>query len=135
MPNDDYNQHEDDDQYGDDDEEQSPREVAVPNQPKLPALFADLGLGRVSTKDKLTITYGDGTIKATVKRTSGVTQTVVRNVKAGFRSMTEFDPGEMRNKDERNEHIRRLYKQGLTQQQLAEQFGLSQSMINRIINE
>lgn len=134
MPYNNNRQHDHDEQY-EHDNKQPRHELAVPTQPKLPALFADLGLGRVSTKDKLTIAYGDGTIKATVKRTSGVTQTVVRNVKAGFRSMTEFDPGEMRNKAERNSHIRRLYKQGLTQVQLGEQFGLSQSMINRIINE
>lgn len=135
MPDDDYDEHDDHDQQYDDEEENKPsHQIAVKKTPKLPALFEDLGFGRVTTKDKLSFTYNDGTLKATVKRPSGVSQTTVRNVKAGFKSMTEFDPNEMASRSERNGHIRRMYKQGLSQQQLAEQFGLSQSMINRIVN-
>lgn len=113
------------------DEEDSP---VSRNQPKIPALFRDLGLGSVSTKDKFTISYEAGTLKASVKRSDGVAHTVIRNVHSGFRAMTEFDPDTMRNKAERNKYIRQAVAGGARQKQVAEQFGLSQAMVNRIVN-
>lgn len=124
------------DEYPDDGYKDEPSSNLVSqNKPKIPALFKDLGLGSVSTKDKFTISYSGGTLKATVKRRSGVAQTVVRNVQVGFRVMTEFDPDEMKSKEDRNRYIREAVNKGLTQQQVAEQFGLSQSMVNRIVNQ
>jgi hypothetical protein len=125
--------HEDDDGYMEDEDEADNKQVEV-HKPKLPGLFKDLGLGGVSTKDKFKIAYSDGTLSVTVKRPSGVTQTVTRNVEAGFRALTEFDPVEMKNKAERNKHIHKAAKKGMSQQQIADQFGLSQSMVNKIIN-
>jgi hypothetical protein len=119
----------------DDEGEGSPNNLPVPSQPKLPQLFHDLGLGNVSTKDTFTMKYSDGTLKVSVKRKNGVSQTVQRNVSSGFRAVTEFDPAEMENKEARNADIRKRYKKGATQQDLAELFGLSQAMISRIIAE
>jgi len=130
--------HDDDyEDYSDDEpaEDDAPTALVPQQRPKVSELMESLGLGRVTTKDKFNVSYSAGTLKATVKRPDGVTQSVLRTVKSGFRSMTEFDPSEMRSKDERNDHIRRLYVKGATQHELAEQFGLSQSMINRIVNE
>jgi len=124
-----------DDDYDFDDDDEPQSNLPAPHQPKLPQLFRDLGLGGVSTKDTFTIKYSDGTLKVAVKRKDGVSQTVQRNVSAGFRAMTEFDPTEMASKDERNAEIRKRYKRGATQQELAELFGLSQAMISRIISE
>jgi hypothetical protein len=117
------------------DDDEPRNNLPVSHQPKIPQLFNDLGLGGVSTKDKFTIKYSGGTLKVAVKRKDGVSQTVQRNVKAGFREMTEFDPAVMTDKDERNAEICKRYKKGATQQDLAELFGLSQAMISRIIAE
>lgn len=124
-----------DDYDFDDDDDEPQNTLPVPHQPKIPQLFNDLGLGGVSTKDTFTIKYSGGTLKVAVKRKGGVSQTVQRNVKAGFRVMTEFDPASIADKDERNAEIRMRYKKGATQQELAELFGLSQAMISRIIAE
>jgi hypothetical protein len=121
--------------YDDDDENSNGNELIPRHQPKIPALFKDLGLGTVSTKDKFTISYAGGTLKASVKRRDGVAHTVIRNVGSGFRAMTEFNPDEMKSKEERNKYIRQAAASGQTQQQIAQQFGLSQSMVNRIVNE
>lgn len=118
-----------------DDDGNGSHELIPQKKPKIPALFQDLGLGTVTTKDKFSVSYSGGVLKATVKRSSGVSQTVLREVGSGFRAMTEFDPGEMKSKTERNNHIRKAASKGATQQDLAEQFGLSQSMINRIVNK
>ncbi|WP_186169776.1 helix-turn-helix domain-containing protein [Burkholderia gladioli] len=104
-------------------------------KPTLPALLSEVGLGTVSTDDNVNLSYKGGILKASVRRPDGVTQTSMRSVTSGFRSMTEFNPDDMKNKEERNKHIRMLYRRGATQQDLADQFGLSQSMINRIVNE
>jgi|GEM_PF-1663492 len=128
--------HEDDDAspYEEDDEsEGSSNNLPAKSQPKIPQLFRDLGLGGVSTKDTFNIKYSDGTLKVSVKRKDGVSQTVQRNVSSGFRAMSEFNPAEMESKDVRNAEIRKRYKRGNTQQELAEIFGLSQAMISRII--
>lgn len=117
------------------DEDNGSSNIVPQNKPKLPALFKDLGLGTVSTKDKFTVSYSGGTLKATVKRPTGVAQTVIRSVGAGFRALTEFDPNAMKSKAERNTYIRSAAKDGKTQQELAEQFGLSQSMISKVIRE
>ena len=119
----------------DNEDEEPPSNLPAPSQPKLPQLFRDLGLGNVSTKDTFTMKYSDGTLKVSVKRKDGVSQTVQRNVSSGFRAMTEFNPAEMASKDARNAEIRKRYKKGATQQDLAELFGLSQAMISRIIVE
>lgn len=122
--------HHDNEGYDDDSHELIPQQ-----KPKIPALFQSLGLGTVTTKDKFSVSYSGGMLKATVKRPSGVSQTVLRSVGSGFKAMTEFDPSQMTSKDERNSHIRKAAAKGATQQELAEQFGLSQSMINRIVNK
>jgi hypothetical protein len=128
--------HDSDDDYDYEDEDAEPKSnLPAKHRPKIPQLFQDLGLGSVSTKDKFTMKYADGTLKVAVKRKDGVSQTVQRNVAAGFRSMTEFNPAEMVSKGQRNAEIRRRYKKGATQQELAELFGLSQAMISRIIAE
>lgn len=121
--------------YEDGEHDDEQENLPAPSQPKLPQLFRELGLGSVSTKDTFTMKYSEGTLKVSVKRRDGVTQTVQRNVSSGFRSMTEFDPSEMHDKANRNDEIRRRYRKGATQQDLAEIFGLSQAMISRIIAE
>jgi hypothetical protein len=133
MAHDTDDDHDSNDQHDWDEEPQS--NLPVPHQPRLPQLFRDLGLGNVNTSDTFTIKYSDGTLKVAVKRKNGVSQTVQRNVSAGFRAITEFDPAEMASKDERNAEIRKRYKRGATQQELGELFGLSQPMISRIIAE
>lgn len=111
------------------------RKLPAPRRPaSIPALFDELGIGRVSTNDKFTVSYQGGMLKATVKHADGVAKTVVREVGTGFRAMTEFDPAEMRSKEDRNRQIRKLVNKGATQQEVAEEFGLSQSMVNKIIN-
>ncbi len=122
--------HDDDDGYGND--ENLP---VLKAKPPLPVLLESLGFGKVTTKDKIKISYGNGRLKASVTQPDGVTQTVSRSLGSGFGSKTEFDPGKMQSKDHRNKEIRRLYKQGATQDDLAQQCGLSQAMINRIVNE
>lgn len=111
-----------------------PANLPSQNGAKLPQLFQDLGLGKVSTNDKFTIKYSDGSLKVSVKRSDGVTQTVNRHVSSGFRAMTEFNPTDMASKDDRNDEIRRRYKNRETQQELAELFGLSQAMISNIVS-
>jgi hypothetical protein len=108
---------------------------AVRPQPKLPALIESLGLGSVSIKDKITVVYENGGIKASVKRANGVTETVHRILGAGFNSTTQYYPDTSKSKDHRNEAIRTLRRGGATQAALAHQFGLSQSMIQRIVTE
>lgn len=120
------------DDNGYDNNENLPVPVA---KPQLPALLESLGLGKVTTKDKIKISYAGGVLKASVTQPNGVTHTANRSVGSGFRSATEFDPGQMRSKDDRNNEIRRRYAQGATQDDLAGQFGLSQAMINKIVNE
>ena len=120
--------------HRDEDDEGVGKSLAPQSTPKLPALFKELGLGSVSTKDKFTIAYSGGTLKATVKRQSGVAQTAIRHVGSGFRALTEFDPDDMKNKAERDAYIRQTVASGATQQSVGEQFGLSQSMVNRIVN-
>ncbi|MBU2774159.1 hypothetical protein HMI48_09720 [Acidithiobacillus ferrooxidans] len=121
--------------HHDEDDEGLRNSLLPQNAPKLPALFKELGLGGVSTQDKFKIAYADGTLKVMVKRKSGVAQTAIRNVAAGFRALTEFAPDEMKSKAERNAYIRRAVASGVTQQAAGEQFGLSQSMVNRIVND
>lgn len=99
----------------------------------LPVLLASLGLGDVSTKDEIKVQYRNGMITASVKQPDGVTQTARQTVRAGFKMATEFDPNSM-GKDDRNDLIRQEYRRGRTQTELAMQFGLSQSMIQRIVS-
>lgn len=132
---DDYDDDHDDHDGPEDDSHGSQRNLPVTQGPRIPQLFRDLGLGGVSTQDTFTIKYANNTLKVAVKRSSGVSQTVQRNVRAGFRAMTQFDPAEMTGISERNAEIRRRYRAGATQQELADLFGLSQAMISRITSE
>lgn len=130
--------HDTDDDYDgavEDSHEDQQQNLPVSQGPKIPQLFRDLGLGGVSTQDTFTIKYANNTLKVAVKRKSGVSQTVQRNVQAGFRAMTQFDPAEMTGISERNAEICRRYKAGATQQELADFFGLSQTMISKITAE
>ncbi len=122
--------------YDDDDGYDNGDKLPVPKaKPQLPALLESLGFGKVTTKDEIKISYRDGVLKASVKQPNGVTQTANRSVGSGFSSGTEFNPAEMKSKDDRNNEIRRRYRAGATQDDLAQQFGLSQAMINRIVND
>lgn len=120
----------DDDGYGNDENLPVPQAKA-----QLPTLLESLGLGRVTTKDKIKVSYRDGVLKASVTQPDGVTRTANRSVGSGFSSGTEFNPAEMKSKDDRNDEIRRRYRKGATQDDLAQQTGLSQAMINRIVND
>ena len=100
----------------------------------VPALFERMGIEKVSPKDKFSITYQDGLLRAVVKRSDGKTETATKHVKGnGFQEMSIFDPDEM-SKHDRNSLIRKKYKSGESQASLAETFGLSQAMISRIVN-
>jgi len=110
------------------------KELEVRGAHPVPALFERLGIERVTPKDKFTITYDDGLIRAVVKRKGGKTETTTKHVTGnGFQEMSVFDPDEMSKKD-RNALIRKKYKSGEAQASLAETFGLSQAMISRIVN-
>lgn len=131
---------EQDDVYDDDNDEDGSdgRQIAPANdgQPALPTLFRKLGLGKVTLGDSFTMEYKPKTktLNVTVKRPGGVTQRVSRHVEGGFNVASEYDANAM-DKSERNRIIRRLAARGQTQQELAQQFGLSQAMINRIVND
>lgn len=99
----------------------------------VPELFASLGIKHVTKADEFSITYKNGLIKANVRRADGSVNTVVKSVSGnGFIQFTsvnqeEFEPGE------RDQRIRDKYKEGCTQKDIAEYFGLSQSMISAIV--
>jgi len=110
------------------------KDVDVRGTHPVPALFERLGIERVTTKDKFTITYNDGLLRAVVNRDSGKTETTTKHIKGrGFQEMSVFDPDEM-SKNDRNALIRKRYKSGVSQLSLSETFGLSQAMISRIVN-
>lgn len=99
----------------------------------VPAMFEHLGMAKVKPSDSFTITYNDGMLEASIKRRSGQTETVSKVVKGnGFQEMTAFDPNCM-SKSERNDLIKRKHQKGESQEKLARKFGLTQSMISRII--
>ena len=97
----------------------------------VPALLENLGIQKVTPKDKFTISYQEGLLKVVVKRSTGKTETATKYIKGGFHQMSHFDPNEM-SKHDRNELINRKYKSGESQASLAQTFGLSQAMISRI---
>lgn len=111
------------------------KDLDVPRQRHpVPELFERMGIDKVSPKDKFSITYQDGLIRAVVKRRSGKTEAATKHVKGnGFQELSIFDPSEMSKRD-RNSLIRTKYKSGESQASLAETFGLSQAMISRIVN-
>ncbi|WP_374244159.1 hypothetical protein [Zoogloea sp.] len=101
----------------------------------VPAVFEYLGLGNVKPSDELMLVMRNRTLEATVKRASGVTQTATLHIgSGGFKSMTEFDPGQMP-KDERNDLIRQKHAKGERQSALAKMFGISQAMVSKIVRE
>ena len=100
----------------------------------VPALFEHLGIKQIKPSDRFWLTYRDGIFEARVKRKSGQTESVIKYVKGnGFSQMTAFDP-DLMTKDDRNNLIRILYKNGERQTSLERKFGLSQAMISRIVN-
>jgi hypothetical protein len=100
----------------------------------VPAMFEQLGIRHVRTSDRFKVEYRNGVMTASVTRESGHAETVVKRVKGGFVGYTSYDPAAM-TRSERNELIQQRYKEGLTQTQLAAMFGLSQSMIAKIVSE
>lgn len=114
---------------------EEPKEIAQSNGHPIPSLFNSLGIANVKTGDQFTINYSGGIIEASVKRKSGKTETAMMHVKSagGFSQLTTFDPDQM-SKKERNELIKKLKNSGETQQKLGKKFGLSQTMISKIIN-
>ncbi|MFA5171725.1 MAG: hypothetical protein WC426_09165 [Sulfuriferula sp.] len=105
------------------------------NNHPVPALFSHLGMPTVKPSDEFTITYKNGMLEASVKRSTGKVETVTRTVGSqGFSQMTNFDPDEM-NSSERNELIKKLHKNGKgeAQSSLGKKFGLTQPQISRIV--
>lgn len=98
----------------------------------IPALFEQLEIPAVKPSDRFTLTYRDGLLKAHVKRSSGQSVSAVKRVKGGFVGFTQFDPDQMSRTD-RNELIRSMYAKGVRQKELEGTFGLTQSMISRIV--
>jgi len=113
-------------------------DLSEQNEPKkqhpVPALLGSMGIDTIKTSDEFSITYKNGILKANVQRTNGLSETVIKSVKGnGFSQMTTFEPNEMTT-HQRNNLIQTLYKQGNTQKNLSEMFGLSQAMISIIVN-
>ena len=91
----------------------------------------------VNKNDEFSITYKDGMLEASVKRKSGKVETITQTVgSGGFSQMTNFNPDDM-DIDERNELIKKLYKNGRGESQpaIAKKFGLKQPHISRIVNK
>jgi hypothetical protein len=112
------------------------REIAKATVAALPALFDELGITKVKRDDRFSLDYSEGLLEVRVKRKSGLTETaMVRVSGSGFHQMSSFDPDQM-DKPDRNKLICTLYKNGRgeTQEVLGRKFGLSQAMINRIVN-
>ena len=106
--------------------------VPVKKHP-VPAVFESLGIPGVKPTDRFELSYKNGLIEASVKRTDGTTQTVVKTVNNGFSQMTQFNPDRMERQD-RNELIRKLYEKGDSQKEISAKFGLSQAAISKIVN-
>lgn len=103
----------------------------------VPALLHHLGMPEVNRNDEFSITYKDGMLEASVKRQTGKVETITQTVGGkGFNQMTNFNPDEM-DIEQRNELIKKLYKNGKgdSQPALAKKFGLSQPQISRIIGK
>jgi len=99
----------------------------------IQALFDHFGIVEVSPEDSLSFTSTDGMLEVNVKRASGKTENIKKFVGGGFEELTTFDPDHM-NRENRNILIKKLHANGGTEQSLAKKFGLSQSMISRIVN-
>jgi Mor family transcriptional regulator len=111
-----------------------PKRNLKPKHP-VPALFEHLGIQGVKSSDSFLISYRDGLLEARVKRASGTTETAVKTINGnGFHQMTQFDPEQM-TRTERNELIRNKYAKGERQTSLEKIFGLSQSMISKIVSK
>lgn len=103
--------------------------------PSVPDALSTLGIsGRVTTKDSFSIEYASGLMVATVRKKSGVVQTARRSVDGSFQEVTTFDPRAV-SKEVRNDLIRRLARDGMTQSEVARRTGVSQATVSNVLRK
>lgn len=85
------------------------------------------GLGIDVTRDKFKVTGAAGVIVAHVAKASG--QVVSARIRGrSFKQMTQFDPNEI-SVSERRQLEKQMYDDGLTQSEIADLLGVSQSLV------
>lgn len=98
-------------------------------------LFNTLGIECISKKDQFSIEYASGFLTATVKRPDGSVQIVRRSVgNDGFSQVTNFDPNKM-SRDDRDNVIQSLSKDGLSQSEIARRIGFSQATVSNVLRK
>jgi len=101
----------------------------------LPALFAHLGLDRVTPHDKFEINYANDLFTVAVTRADG-TQEIHRMHRSGkgFHSVHHFNPNEL-TREERDNLVHELRKERMTQSNIARHTGISQPTVSNILRK
>ncbi len=94
----------------------------------LPAMGAD-------PKDTVVVEYRGGFAKATVKKDDGQVFTQRVYSPGGFKSFTAFNPAGMERQDVINLVHHMKHKDGLTQTEIANNLGISQSTVSNYLRK
>lgn len=99
----------------------------------LPALFARLGLDKVTPRDKFEITYANDLFTVAVTREDGAQEIHrMHRTGRGFRSVHQFNPNDL-TREERDNLVREMRADRMTQSNIARHTGISQTTVSNIL--
>jgi hypothetical protein len=101
----------------------------------LPALFARLGLQKVTPRDKFDIKYANDLFTVVVTREDGALEVHrMHRTGRGFHSVHQFNPNEL-TRDQRDGLVRQLSAERMTQSEIAKHTGISQATVSNVLRK
>jgi DNA-binding NarL/FixJ family response regulator len=100
----------------------------------IPAMFAHMGVEKITPKDKFSIEYAEGFLTATINRHNGSVEVIRRHMNGGFTEATSYDPKKM-DKIARDEVIFKLRNDGFSQSEIARRIGFTQATVSNVLRK